>query len=82
MYERINEPIEVLVRFNGNKIIPEIFKWRKKIYKIEKVNMVHDEKDGNNKIYYFSVSDRINFFRLAFFTKNLHWRIEELYFEG
>lgn len=82
MHEKLDEPIEVLARFKGEKIIPEIFRWRNKIYKIEKLNMVHKERDGNDKVYYFSVSDSINFFRLAFFTRDLTWRIEELYYEG
>ena len=82
MHEKINESIEVLVKFKINKVVPSLFKWRGKVYKIEKINMIHKERDGNDKICYFSVSDKVNFFRLAFFTRNLSWRIEELYFDG
>ena len=82
MLEKLNEPIEVLVKFKTNKVEPAFFKWRKKTYRVEKINLVHKEKDGNDKKYYFSVSDNVNFFRLAFFTRDLSWRIEELYFEG
>ena len=64
------------------QVIPLFFKWRNKTYKIEKINLVHKERDGNDKIYYFSVSDNANYFRLAFFTRDLSWRIEELYYEG
>ena len=64
------------------QVIPLFFKWRGKTYKIEKINLVHMERDGNDKIYYFSVSDKVNYFRLAFFTRDLSWRIEELYYEG
>lgn len=82
MYEKINESIEVLVKFSGEKVMPTFFKWRAKTYKIEKLNLVHREKDGNDKVYYFSVSDDINFFRLAFFTRDMSWKIEELFYEG
>jgi len=82
MYEKINEPIDVLVKFNREAVEPTFFKWREKTYKIEKLNLVHKKKDGNDKIYYFSVSDNANFFRLAFFTRDLSWKIEELYYEG
>jgi hypothetical protein len=82
MFEKVNEKIKVLVEFDGSKVMPKIFKWRNKIYRIEKLNMVHKERDGNDKIYYFSVSDNVNFFRLAFFTTDLSWKIEELYYEG
>ena len=82
MLEKLNDPIQVLAQFNGKKIMPEFFKWRDKTYKIEKLNMVHKERDGNDKIYYFSVTDNANFFRLAFFTRDLSWKIEELWYEG
>jgi len=82
MLEKINEPIEVLVRFSGVKVLPQFFKWRGKTYRVEKINLVHKQGAGNDKIYYFSVSDSANFFRLAFFTRNLEWRLEELYYEG
>ncbi len=81
MHEKINESIDVLVKFNQKKVVPSFFKWRQKTYKIEKINMVHKERDGNDKIYYFSVSDKVNFFRLAFFTRDLSWKIQELFYE-
>lgn len=82
MLEQVNEPIEVLVKFYKAQVFPSFFKWREKTYKVEKVNLVHRLKEGENNIYYFSVSDNANFFRLAFFTKDLSWKIEELYHEA
>ncbi len=82
MFEKVNEKVEVLVRFEEQKVVPVFLKWRKKTYKIEKLNLVHKERDGNDKIYYFSVSDSVNFFRLAFFTRDLSWVLEELFYEG
>lgn len=82
MHEKINEPVEVLVKFSKTKVEPAFLKWRLKTYRLEKVNLVHKERRGNDKIYYFSVSDKINFFRLAFFTGDLSWRLEELYCDG
>jgi hypothetical protein len=81
MFEKLNEPIEVLAQFKSDKVFPSFFKWRDKTYKVEKLNLVHEERSGNDKIYYFSVSDNANFFRLAFFTRDLSWRIEELYYD-
>lgn len=82
MIEKVDEPIEVSVNFNKNKVLPVLFKWRGKTYHIEKLNLVHKKRSGNDKIYYFSVSDNANFFRLAFSTADLSWRLEELYYEG
>ena len=82
MLEKLNDSIQVQVQFKKQVVTPQFFKWRNKTYRIEKINMVHKERDGNDKIYYFSVSDSANFFRLAFFTRDLSWRIQELYYEG
>ena len=82
MYEKINESIEVLVKFNQAEVRPAFFKWRHKTYRVEKINLVHKEWVGNDKVYYFSVSDKVNYFRLAFFTRDLSWRIKELFFDG
>ena len=81
MHEKVNEPVEVLVKFRNNNVMPTFFKWRNKTYRVEKLNLVHKEKSGNDKVYYFSVSDSINFFRLAFFTRDLSWKLEEMYCE-
>ena len=62
--------------------MPIQFRWRDKDYFIKKLNLVHKEREGNDKVYYFSVSDDANYYRLAFFTCDLSWRIEELFFEG
>jgi len=92
MLEKLSEPIEVLVKFSTpdstkpghlkNVVRPTFFKWREKTYQVEKINLVHREKRGDDKIYYFSVSDSVNYFKLAFSTADMGWRIEELFFEG
>lgn len=80
MHEKLDEKIDCLVEFSGGKVLPNSFRWQDKTYKIEKINLVHSERVGNDKVYYFSVSDDVNFFRLAFFTHDLTWRIQELYY--
>lgn len=79
MFEIINEPIDVIVRFAKESVRPEAFRWQGRTYRIEKVNLVHHERDGSDKTYYFSVSDSANFFRLAFSTRDLSWKLEQLY---
>ena len=82
MFEKINEPVEVLVRFGKGRVEPARFRWRDRGYDVKKVNFVHKERQGGDKIYYFSVSDDANSFRLAFSTRDLGWTMEELYTEG
>lgn len=79
MHEKYDDPIETLVRFKDGQVLPCVFRWQGRVYHIEKINMIHKERAGNDMVYYFSVSDKANFFRLAFFTRNLSWRMEEVF---
>lgn len=82
MLEKVDDPIEVLASFTAELVMPVSFKWKGREYQVKKLNLVHKERDGNDKVYYFSVSDEANYFRLAFFTRDLSWRIQEVFFEG
>lgn len=78
-YESVCEPVEVLVAFKNARPEPMMFKWGEQYYQIRKVNLVHAERVGREKVYYFSVSDDANAYRLAFHTESLNWRLEEMY---
>ena len=98
MHELIDEPVEVLASFSplatcvqtpidkprvaGNKVVPLLFRWRGKKYQVSKLNLVHRERDGEDVIYYFNVSDAANYFKLAFSTRRMSWRLAEWYAEG
>ena len=82
MNEIINQPIEVIAAFTRNKIIPLFFKWQNRRYKIKQINLVHSIREGRNKLYVFSVSDAINYFKLCFDTGKGTWKLVELYYEG
>ncbi len=98
MHEFIDEPVEVLASFipiptcqpttggpprtAGNKVTPLIFRWRGKRYPVTKLNLIHRQRDGEDVIYYFNVSDSANYFKLAFSTKRLSWRLAEWYALG
>lgn len=82
MYDQINEVVEVLVSFKKNEIIPKIFNWRRKIYKIDKVHLVHTSKIGNQILYHFSVTDTTNYFELIFNPFTLTWTLGNLYNNG
>lgn len=82
MFETINESVKVLVSFDKNMVKPLAFYWANKKYEIEKVNLIHEARRGDHKIYFFSVSDSVNFYRLSFDTKTLEWNLEEMYSDG
>ena len=64
MYETISQPIEVLVAFKNACVEPMTFKWANRYYQIKKVNLVHSERHGREKVTFFSVSDDANAYRI------------------
>lgn len=76
-YETVAEPVEVLVAFHTDRPEPMAFKWANRYYQVHKVNLIHMERIGQEKVYYFSVSDEANIYRLSFRTGSLAWRLEE-----
>ncbi|MEO8065596.1 MAG: hypothetical protein ABI643_01925 [Candidatus Doudnabacteria bacterium] len=81
MLEQINEPIDVIVRFAGNKAIPAKFLWHDREILIQKINLVYSSFVGRTKFYYFAVSDSVNYFKLQFNTETLGWTLLEVYSE-
>lgn len=82
MHELINDPIDVLVSFSENRVIPKHFSWNQKTYDIKAVNLVHTAREGAKRIFYFSVSDLTNYFKLRLDPEFLEWRLVELYTDG
>jgi hypothetical protein len=79
MYDNINEPIDVIVSFKKNEVVPKFFNWRRKIYKITKVHLVHASKAGTQTLYHFSVTDETNYFQLVFNPFTLTWILATIY---
>ncbi len=82
MLSEVDELVDVVVVFKKNLVWPKLLKWNGRVYRIKNINMRHQTNDGSALIHYFSVSDDLNFFKLAFNTKSLQWRLEQVYSEG
>ena len=75
----MSESVEVIVAFDTNGVFPRILKLGKHVYKILKVNLVHTLKEGVVRIYFFSVSDGANAWKLGFNTETLKWWVEDYF---
>lgn len=82
MYENINEPIEAVISFKKNGVVPKFFSWRNKWYQVEKVHLVHTSQNGSQILYHFSVTDKANCFQLTFNPFTLSWILATLYNNG
>ncbi len=79
MHQFCNDPIDVVVDFSGQRVKPTSIHWNNRHYPIPRVNLVHGAREGQKRIFYFSVSDDTNFMKLRFDTENLTWHLIEFY---
>jgi hypothetical protein len=71
--------ISVLASFSPpQKIRPLRFKWSGRLLEIKKITYSWMTKEGEAKIYHFSVSDGNTLYELSFNTNSLLWRLESL----
>jgi hypothetical protein len=78
MSELIEEPIEVFAAFRGTRVEPRIFRWQGHTYHLRRVTFVHTTRQGRSKLFYFSATDGVNFFKLCFDSETLIWRLAEI----
>jgi len=57
---------------------PMTFKWGNRYYQVRKINLVHSERRGREKLTFFSVSDDANAFRLVYSSEAMKWELEDM----
>lgn len=77
LFERIAEPVEVLVTFRTNRPEPMMFRWGNKCYQVRRVKTIFTESLEGAKKITFSVSDDRDIFRLSFRSDTMLWSLEE-----
>jgi hypothetical protein len=78
MHELLNDPIDVMVAFKDNRVLPKAMRWNQRDYKIKNVNLVHSAREGAKRVFFFSVSDADNYFNRKLDPTSLEWRLGEL----
>lgn len=71
--------LDITVDFNKLGLMPRSFKYGGRKYEIKKINLMHSITDGAVRIYFYSVSDDTNFWKLGFNTETLSWWVEDRY---
>jgi hypothetical protein len=81
VHEILNDLVDVRVDFAGRRVKPTSVRWGSREYPMERVNLIHSTKEGETRIFYFSVSDKSTFMKLRLDTSILEWRLVEIYSE-
>lgn len=81
MYQEIGEKLNVLAIFKNGTVFPHSFSWWGKKYKIDKVNLSYQEREGKSINYYFAIEAGGLVAKLKYNNTLLLWTIEEIWVE-
>ncbi len=83
VFEEPNEPVEVLTHFENGRVHPLRFRWRGRVYKVEKVHGNWSQPKGLEREHHFAVSaDNSDTFELVFDTTDFRWHVARVVTEG
>lgn len=93
MFERVDEPVEVLVGFkqqshsgkgsskSSTRVLPYLLSWRGSRYKLDIMGLHHPARKGINRIHFFEFTSGNTKFKLELDSETLEWRLVEVYYE-
>jgi hypothetical protein len=80
MYTNINKKIKMMALFENGKIIPKVFRYEGRDYKIKEISIVYQEREGRSINHYFSVeTEDGNVFKLRYNDEKLTWWLDEIW---
>ena len=78
----VNAPDEMIVYFDINKVYPVRFRWRNKVYRIERVLQQYNSGTGGWKCVIFRcqgiVDGQEKLFELEYYTQEMRWRLHKI----
>ena len=79
----INESVSVLTRFSGGQMDPLRFRWKNRVFNVERVTGKWEERDGQHKLHYFAVvAKEGDFYELVYSTRTMGWTLVRTDLEG
>lgn len=83
MIHEINEPVTVLTRFSGGQLDPLRFKWKNRVFDVDRVTGKWEEHDGQYKLHHFSViTGEEDFYELVYNTRTMGWTLSRTDLDG
>lgn len=74
MIETIEEPVEVLARFERGRLTPFRFRWNQSVFHIAKVTGSWEDREGQYRRCHYSVLTETNdYFELRFQLQDFAW---------
>ena len=75
----IGETISVIASFGlPYRIRPVRFRWSGKLFEVRDITYSWQTREGQKRIYHFSISDGQTLYELSFDTSSLLWKMEKV----
>jgi hypothetical protein len=72
--ETIEEPVEVLARFESGTLTPFRFRWNRSVFKIAKVTGRWEDREGQfRRCHYAVLTEANDYFELRFELQDFAW---------
>lgn len=78
-YQEIGEKIKVLAVFKNGTVFPHIFEWSGRRYKVDKVNLAYQEREGGSINYFFAIESKGLVAKIKYNDKSMIWALEEIW---
>jgi hypothetical protein len=79
MYQEVEEPIDVIAVFEKGRMRPLRFRWKNRVYKIQKVTGDWHSDVGRYRLRHFAVVDQAaNYFQLSFDQYDAAWSLTKI----
>lgn len=80
MYLKVDEEIDTLALFEGNRIRPLRFRWKGVVYRIKEITSEWQSRSGILLIRHFTALDAsANCYQLCFNPHNCRWRLKKIW---
>jgi hypothetical protein len=80
-YQEIKEKIKVMAVFKNGTIFPYVLDWGRERYKIDKVNLTYQEREGVSINYFFAIEAKGLVAKIKYNNVSFIWIIEEIWQE-
>lgn len=81
MYEQLDEPIKVGAVFQKTHVIPCWFVRQGQRHEIKEIAFTWQDRQGNARLLYFSVSDGRDVYQISFNTETFSWKLDKVFVE-
>ncbi len=82
-YEEIGDKVEVIALFRDGRIHPLKFRWRDRVYRVERTNGEWASDEGQTRFHHFSVmTTGPDVYEITYNTQTRGWRLSRVCMVG